>query len=407
MAAAQGLAPLSRRLDDVAVLFQPERHEPLTETSWDDVWARNAIRGVIEDADANFDPDGLWPVEEWDGWEAPHPLKDLYVGASGVIWGLDALRRRGLGETGIDLTAAARRTLDLWQEASDYAQWDDVPSAAPSALLLGETGPLLVLWRLEPRPELADRLFARVRENVDNEAIEIMWGAPGTMLVAQAMLDWTGEDRWAEAWRESAEAVWATREDDGLWTNRIYGRTIKGGLGPPHGLVGNVRALQPALEESRRQQLERETAAVLAGAARSENGLSNWPRLAQGDAEDLRLQWCHGAPGVVTTAAGYLDEELLLAGAELIWQAGPPGMEKGSGICHGTAGNGHAFLKVFERTGDEVWLDRARRFAVHAVEQIERRGKGRYSLFTGDVGVALYVADCLEGRSAYPVIDSI
>ena len=51
-------------------------------------------------------------------------------------------------------------------------------------------------------------------------------------------------------------------------------------------------------------------------------------------------------------------------------------MGKGSGICHGTAGNGHAFLKVFERTGDELWLDRARRFAVHAVEQVERRAKG-------------------------------
>jgi hypothetical protein len=50
-------------LDDVSVLFQPERHEPLTETSWNDEWARDAIRGVIEDADANFDPDGLWPVE--------------------------------------------------------------------------------------------------------------------------------------------------------------------------------------------------------------------------------------------------------------------------------------------------------------------------------------------------------
>ena len=62
-------------------------------------------------------------------------------------------------------------------------------------------------------------------------------------------------------------------EDDGLWTNRIYGRTIKGGLGPPHGLVGNVLALLPALDESRREQLERETAAVLSKAARSENGL--------------------------------------------------------------------------------------------------------------------------------------
>jgi hypothetical protein len=407
VAAARGLAPHLDRVDDVAVLFRPELHEPLTETSWDDEWAQDAIRRIIEDADANFDPDGLWPVEEWDGWEAAHPMKDLYVGASGVIWGLDALRRRGRGETGIDLVAAARRTLEVWQDAPDYSQWDDVPSAAPSALLLGETGPLLVSWRLEPSPELAARLFARVRENVDNEAIEIMWGAPGTMLVAQAMDGWTGEERWAEVWRESAESVWSAREPGGLWTNRIYGMTIKGGLGPPHGLVGNVLALRPALDAGRREQLERETAEVLARTARTDNGGANWPRLAEGDGEDLRVQWCHGAPGIVTSAAEYLDEELLLAGAELIWQAGPPGMEKGSGICHGTAGNGYAFLKVFERTGDELWLDRARRFAVHGVEQVERRGKGRYSLFTGDVGVALYVADCLAGRSAFPVIDSL
>ena len=389
------------------MLFKPERHEPLTETSWDDEWARKAIRGVIEDADANFDPVELWPAEEWDSYQTNPPLKDLYVGAPGVLLGLDLLRRRGHAESRIDLVAASRRTLETWRVHPDFEQWTDLPSRPQSALLLGESGLLLAAWRIEPSAELADDLFARVRENRDNEAVELMWGAPGTMLVAQAMLDWTGEDRWAEAWRESAEAVWAARENDGLWTNRIYGRTIKGGLGPPHGLVGNVRALLPALDESRREQLERETAAVLAGAARSENGLSNWPRRAEGDAEDLRLQWCHGAPGVITTAADYLDEELLLAGAELIWQAGPPGMEKGSGICHGTAGNGHAFLKVFERTGDEVWLDRARRFAVHAVEQVGRRGKGRYSLFTGDVGVALYVADCLDGRSAYPVIDSL
>ncbi len=48
-------------------------------------------------------------------------------------------------------------------------------------------------------------------------------------------------------------------------------------------------------------------------------------------------------------AATYLDEELMLAGAELTWQAGPPhGHEKGPGICHGTAGNGYAFLKAFD-----------------------------------------------------------
>ena len=51
-------------------------------------------------------------------------------------------------------------------------------------------------------------------------------------------------------------------------------------------------------------------------------------------------------------------------------------------------GNGFALLKAFARTGDERWLERARRFAVHALGQAERlpaaNGRGRYSLWTGE-----------------------
>lgn len=380
------------------MLYDAELHEPLTDEAWDEGRVRNAVARRIADADAAFDADRLWPAEEWDGYMATPPLKDLYVGASGVIWALDALRRRGLAETGIDLAAAALRTLEAWRELPDYAQWDPVPDAAASALLTGESGPLIVAWRLAPSGELADELFARVRENVGNEAVEIMWGAPGTMLAAQAMLEWTGEERWAEAWRESAESVWAARDDDGLWTNRLYGETFRS-LTALHGLVGIVLALRP---DPRREQLERETGEVLAGLAVREDGLVNWPTRDGA----FKLQWCSGAAGIVSGASSYLDEELLLAGAELVWQAGPPGMEKGSGICHGTAGNGNAFLTVFERTGDEVWLERARRFAMHALGQVERRGTGRYSLWTGDVGVALYAADCIDGVSRYPALES-
>jgi hypothetical protein len=113
----------------------------------------------------------------------------------------------------------------------------------------------------------------------------------------------------------------------------------------------------------------------------------------------------------VISAAEYLDEDLLLSGAELVWEAGPHGLEKGPGICHGTAGNGYAFLKVFGRTGDERWLGRARLFAMHALEQVGRlraeRGHGRYSLWTGDLGAALFAADCVDARSGYPVLDSL
>ena len=82
-----------------------------------------------------------------------------------------------------------------------------------------------------------------MRSNAANEFEELMWGSPGTMLAAHAMHEWTGEERWADAWRESAEALLAQeREDDGLWTQQLYGKGQRL-LGPAHGAVGNVHAL--------------------------------------------------------------------------------------------------------------------------------------------------------------------
>src|SRR5262245_17656704 len=240
------------------VLFKLELHEPLSDRSWDESRARYALRGIVADADRAFDPDGLWPAEEWDSWQTTPPLKDVYTGAAGVLLGLDQLRRRGLAETQIDLVAATRRTLERWREHPDYEQWTDLPSRPESALLAGGAGPLFAAWRIEPSPELADELFTRVRENVGNEAVEIMWGAPGTMLAARAMHGWTGDERWADAWQESAESVLDMRDEDGLWTNRLYGETFRS-LTPPHGLVGNVQALRPGLSEDRSASLERAT----------------------------------------------------------------------------------------------------------------------------------------------------
>jgi hypothetical protein len=398
------------------VLYRPEAFEALTDARWDEQRAREAIRDIVADADAAFDAERLWPADEWDAWTSPLPLKNLYVGAAGVLWALDALRRRGVAEPRIDLAAAARRTLEGWREQRDFPTGIELPEAAEASLLEGESGILAVAWRLAPDAALADDLHRRVVENVGNPANELMWGAPGTMLAARAMLDSTGEERWADAWQASAEELWRSRDADGLWTQRLHGEAYRS-LGAPHGLVGNVLALlggRELLDVDRRDALERETADALARRAVIEDGLANWP-LADGrdlvarDGE-VKVQWCGGAPGIAISAASYLDEELVLAGAELAWHAGPPGMEKGAGICHGTAGNGYALLKAFARTGDEHWLDRARAFAVHALEQVERgraaRGRGRYSLWTGDVGVAVYAADCLDARAAYPVIDS-
>jgi hypothetical protein len=110
---------------------------------------------------------------------------------------------------------------------------------------------------------------------------------------------------------------------------------------------------------------------------------------------------------VITTVGDLVPRELATGGGELIWRAGP--LCKGPGLCHGTAGNGFALLKLHNLTGDSRWMERARRFAMHAVEQVEREraglGRGRYTLWTGDIGVALYLQACLDARDAFPTID--
>jgi hypothetical protein len=387
------------------VLYEPAQFEPLTEEAWDAARVEDAIATIVADADAAFDPGGLWPAHEWDGWQEPLPMKNLYVGAAGVIWALDGLRRRGHAETSLDLAAAALRTLELERAEPDSTTDEHYH---PAALLCGETGPLLVAFRLAPDAALADDLHELVRANVANPTDDVMWGAPGTLLAALAMREWTGNPRWEEAARESAAALRARRGDDWLWRQDDDYR----GLGTVHGAAGNTLVL---LRLEPDDALAAETAAVLAQHAFRQNGLANWPGSPRPQlavpGRGIRLQWCTGAPGILAGASEYLGEDLLLAGAELIWRAGAHGDEKGHGICHGTSGNGFGLLKAFARTGDERWLDRARRFAVHALGQVERlramNSRGRYSLWTGDLGTALFAAACLDEDARYPILDIV
>ena len=368
------------------MLYDPAAYEPLTDEPWNAARIRDGIAAIVADADAAFDPDVLWPAHEWDGWQAALPLKNLYVGAAGVIWALDDLRRRGLAETAVELPAAALRALELWRLEPDYVAGEVLPEPPEPGLLTGETGILLVACRLGC--PLEDELRRRIRSNLANEAEDLMWGTPGTLVAAAAM-------GWDDLARESADALASRRAADGFWTQRLWGTSFRG-IGTVHGLVGNVRALL-RVDDPRNESLRAESASALGRAATREDGLANW-------SSEGKLQWCAGAPGIVSAARDYLDEELLLAGAELVWRAGAPPAEKGHGICHGTSGSGFALLAAFERTQDVRWLERARRFAVHALAQAARM-PDRYSLFTGGAGTALFAAACLDGDARYPVFE--
>src|SRR5256885_12328053 len=55
-------------------------------------------------------------------------------------------------------------------------------------------------------------------------------------------------------------------------------------------------------------------------------------------------------------------------------------------------------------TNDPVWLDRARQFAMTAIVQYRGAhavaGRGRYTLWTGDVGLAVYLWDRSEEHTS-------
>jgi predicted esterase len=84
-------------------------------------------------------------------------------------------------------------------------------------------------------------------------------------------------------------------------------------------------------------------------------------------------------------------------------------LEKGSNLCHGTGGNAYAFLKLAALTGDPAWIEPAQAFAMTAIEQYRAAkaeyGRVRFSLWTGDIGLAVFLHECLAGTARFPNVD--
>ena len=368
------------------MLWRESEHEPLTEGLWTAGWARDALAEIVADAEAAASPDGLWPGHPLDDPEDGEVWSSLYLGSAGMAW---ALWRLG---SGFDAAGAVAAALDRYRATPDFPA-----DPHPPSLLCGETGILIAAERVGSAAADRERLRELIRANRSHPTWELLWGSPGTMLAARAV----GLE---DEWRESAYALWAQwDEETDLWTQHLHGHDVQS-LGPAHGFAGNVNALRGYVgDEVLRERVSR----LLERTAIRDDGLVNWPPTP--DDPKIRVQWCHGAPGIVTTIGDLLPWELALSGGELTWRAGP--VRKGSGLCHGTAGNGYAFLRLHALTGDAMWLDRARRFAMHAVAQVRRErdrvGHGRYTLFTGDIGVALYLRACLDADPAFPVIETM
>jgi hypothetical protein len=335
------------------VIYDEQKHEPLAGGAWDERLARYAIADIVDETISGG------PPEE----------SGVYAGAAGE---LHALRTLG-ADTDWPLGAG------------------DGPGFAE-----GEVGIALVAGD-------AARFRAAAHACIDDPWNELLYGAGGALVAAQLL----GED---EVARAAISRLWSTWSFDSnlracIWTQAFDDRCERM-LGFAHGLAGNAYALLRAAGlQSRDHQTEvmHRVVETLERTALRERGLANWPPAWDSRPDELRLQWCHGAPGVVCALAGApahgrLDA-LLLAGGELVWHAGP--LRSGAGLCHGTAGNGWAFLKLLRRTRDRKWLERARRFAMHAIGQ----RTGERGLWVGDLGVALYLHACIEVDDRWPLLD--
>ena len=140
---------------------------------------------------------------------------------------------------------------------------------------------------------------------------------------------------------------------------------------------------------------------------------------AGGTADDEGLvHWCHGAPGFVSLLAVAACEpsisaerrrmlvDAAVAAGEIVWVRGL--LKKGTGLCHGVAGNAYALLTLHRMTGDVLWLQRAKAFgsmlgspelhaAMAAAPDRQRRVQGvpdsPCSLMEGNAGCFCFLLD--------------
>jgi len=387
--------------------------------AWDANAVRNTIQAIVADTESHFDAVQGWPAHPRDraaSDTSTQGLTPLYHGACGVVWALHYLQDIGaatLQRGYLPVLATVRTQNQAWL--------GDTYDAAAASYLMGDTPFLMMQWaHAEDRSAFADPLAAWITANIDQPERELMWGSPGTLLAALFLHRHSGEARWGDLFVQTAaklwsQLLWSEEYQCHYWTQDMYGSQFSF-LDGVHGFVATASVLiqgRHLLATPDWQAWEQCIVQTIARTATEHGPMANWrdqlltPHGAQ---PRMLMQFCHGAPGFIICLADLPNpalDALLLRAGEAVWAAGP--LTKGANLCHGTGGNGYAFLKLYHRTGDPLWLQRARAFAMHGIAQTQadwtRYGQGQYSLWTGDIGFAIYLWDCLSGAPKFPTLD--
>ena len=148
----------------------------------------------------------------------------------------------------------------------------------------------------------------------------------------------------------------------------------------------------PTVVEDRLQQLADRAQFTKAGA--------RWPVQAVAGSVSI-AGWCNGSAGhafLWTLAHEMYPGPRYLELAERAAMDAFAGTGGGHSLCCGSAGQAYAQLRLYKHTGERRWLDQARNLAGKAAAfgntMARRNEEGLpYSLYKGDVGVAVLVAD--------------
>ena len=157
------------------MLFEAERHEPLTPVEWDEARALEAIGQIAAHAEGNFSESNRWAIHPFDvSAERARTLKPIYYGAAGVIWTLGYLANVRVIGCGRSFAHVLRPLLEAHREDSLG------PIGRPiEAYPLGDAGILLLQAKLAPSASAAEELFRVIESNALHPARGLV--APRTL----------------------------------------------------------------------------------------------------------------------------------------------------------------------------------------------------------------------------------
>jgi hypothetical protein len=205
-------------------MIELQRHLPLQSTAWSESDAAVAIEDIVADALGDFQAGRFWPA---------HPLDErlndghagFYMGTTGVIWGVDYLRRIGAIVARFDFCPVLPQLLEA--NRAELPRYGDY--ARHGSLLFGDLGATLLVMRLASSPAIADLVHERADANTSLPVRELMWGLPGSMIACVHMAAMTGEARWRELFVRQARRLLddlQETEEGPLWTQDLYGRQM-------------------------------------------------------------------------------------------------------------------------------------------------------------------------------------